>query len=146
MSQYALGSVPHNCWFCNRNCISSGLICEECGGATIPSRNNLGKKLGWKIYSFGSRASLADRSASSSFLDAMGVFETQNGTAIRIGNEHKNFILVRHSEHGKQLFSSQEHRREVTTLDWVNVADKDRISLLRFVDEELERGKNAPGE
>jgi len=146
MSQCALGSVSHNCWFCNRNCISSGLRCEGCGGATIPSRNNLGKKLEWKIYSFGSRAPLADRSASSSFPDAMGVFETQNGTAIRIGNEHKSFILVRHPEHENQLFSSQEHRRDVTTSDWVNVAEKDRISLLRFVDEELEPGKNAPGE
>jgi len=112
----------------------------------IPTRDESKKKLEWTVFSFGSSAPSSERSPFSRFSDAMEVFDTQNRIAIRLGNGDTMYMLVRHAQHETVLFSVQEKKDEaVRTQSWDEAEDGDRVSLLRFINENLESGDGMVG-
>jgi hypothetical protein len=127
------------CWFCSQTNPSYLVRCGNCRGATIPTRDGSRNKLEWTVFSFGSSAPASERSSFSHFSDAMEVFDTQNRIAIRLGNGKSKYILVQHAQREMALFSAaQDNDKDVRTKSWDKANDEDRMSLLRFVNENLE--------
>lgn len=143
MLPHTLDFTQHRCWFCLQTNPSYLPLCEHCGGATIPTRGENKRKLEWTVFSFGSSTPATERCPFSRFSDAMEVFDTQNRTAVRLGNRDTKYMLVRHAEHETVLFSVQEKKNSklVRTQHWDEAEDEDRISLLRFINENLESGE-----
>jgi hypothetical protein len=108
----------------------------------IPTKGEGGEKLRWTVFSFGSSVPAFNRSPFLHFFDAMVALDTQNWVAIRIDNGETKYMLVRQRQQEKILFSVKEQDNEdVMTKSLDGTEDEDRISLLRFVRENLESGE-----
>lgn len=135
----------HECWYCFDDNPSYSHQCEDCDAALIPTRDKNRKQIEWTIFSFRSICSVLERSISSQFSRAMEVFDTQDRVAIRLYNGHIKHLLVRHPQHEETLYSIKEGYLAPRTIPWDTANEMDRMSLFRFVEENLDSCEETSG-
>lgn len=70
----------------------------------------------------------------------------QDRVAIRLGDENRRYLLVRHSRQGDTFYSFWENKGETKTVNWDEAKYEEKMLLFDFVKESLEDGERTGGE
>ena len=142
MAQHALETL-HKCWFCSLSNPSYVWICGYCEGVTCPTRDKVGMKIEWSIYSFGSLIPPSERTNVAFFPSSMEALDMGNttATAIRVGDSEEAVLLIRHPNIGKK-YSIKKKGKDILTYDWDDRNNRNLMLFYHTVDKILKADQN----